>query len=190
MKYLFTLFTLIFIQPSIAGILYIYAPPESFADYQRHLDENSCKKNSLLMNSFSNNNPMGKVLIKLDTDKGTAEVSVGLYNTEGIYHANVYQFPRSNKEAETKVSQDRFTFRIAEEGFSNYLSLNRVTLKGTFRSSDDNAPCGSSDLSYANWEKGILVTEEDFNKANQIIQSQNTLQDTMFEMLYKELKQF
>lgn len=190
MKYLFILFTLIFIQPSIAGILYIYAPPESFADYQRHLDANSCNNNSILINSFSSNNPMGKVLIKLDTDKGTAEVSVGLYNTEGIYHANVYQFPRSNKEAATKVSKDRFTFRINEEGFSHYLSLNRVTLKGSFGSYDDNAPCGNTDRSYADWEKGVIVSEEDFNKANQIIQSQNTLQDTMFEMLYKELKQF
>jgi len=188
MKYLFTLFTLIFIQPSIAGILYIYAPPESFADYQRHLDKNSCDNNSILINSFSSNRPMGKVLIKLDTDKGTAEVSVGVYNTEGIYHANVYQFPRSNKEAATKVSKDRFTFSIDEEGFSHYLSLNRVTLKGNFRSYNDCAPCTSA--SYAEWETGAIVSEEDFNKANQIIQSQNTLQDTMFEMLYKELKQF
>ena len=191
MKYFYTFFIIIFTQISYANEIYIGATAESFKDSQRHFTDDECSNNSLLVNSLSSNNPKSIILIKLNVAQGTATVSVGLNKGEGIYHANIWEFPRPGKEETTKVFENRYTYTIREEGEStHYLQFNRVTLSGTFWSDDDIAPC--SRASYADWDEGVLLNEDEFKSdyglAN--IVSRNTFLDTTYEMMYQELKKF
>ena len=191
MKYFYTFFILIFTQISFANEIYIGATAVNFKDSQRHFTDDECSNNSLLVNGYSSNNPKSIILIKLNVAEGTATVSVGLNKGEGIYHANIWEFPRPGKKETTKVYKDKFKYEIREEGkATHYLEFNRVNLSGTFWSEDDIAPC--RDDSYADWDEGVLLNEDDFKSSYGLakIVSRNTFLDTTYDMMYKELKKF
>ena len=193
MKYFYTFLAILFTQFSFADEIYIGASLESFTDYQRHFSKSDCDEKSILINEFSSNNPRGIILIKLNTLKGTATVSIGINKGEGISHANIWEFPRPKKEKIIEVTQDKYKYEIREvSDITHNLNLNRINLSGSFYSSDDVAPCTGS-TTHAVWEAGALLTEEEYNSNDyglQDIVSQNAFLDTTYEMMYETLKKF
>ena len=189
MKHIFIFFTLTFIQFSLAENVYIYAEPNSYFNNQRHLSEDDCKDNQILINNLSMNQPAGVVLIELDISKKTAIVFAGILDANSRFvHSNIWNFPRAEKASTTNLTQDKFNYSISEKDFFHTISLNRVKLSGSLYSKDDIAPCDSS--SSLDWDIGTLISEEQFNEISELIRLKTDEQDLAYGLKYKKLKKF
>tara|TARA_B110000003_G_C16387729_1_gene433102 strand:+ start:78 stop:617 length:540 start_codon:yes stop_codon:yes gene_type:complete len=178
-----------FIQFSLAENVYIYAEPNSYHSNQRHLSEDDCKDNAVLINQFSTNQPAGVVLIELDISKETAIVFAGILDANSRFsHANIWNFPRAEKASTTNLTQDKFNYSIREKDYVHWVDLNRVKLSGSFYSDEDVAPCDSS--STLSWDIGTLISEEQFNEISELIRLKTVEQDLAYGLLYKKLKKF